>query len=124
MRRQRKAFTLIELLIVVVILGILASIAIVKFANSKEKAYLASMKSDLRNLVTSEEAYFSDNNSSYATSVAALGTYYLPSAGVTVTVSNVTNTGWSASATHSQTAKSCAITLAGGSTVDGAIICQ
>src|SRR5947207_3646600 len=58
---NRKGFTLIELLIVVVIIGILAAIAIPKFANTKEKAYLASMKSDLRNLVTAEEAYFADS---------------------------------------------------------------
>src|SRR3981081_4890724 len=55
---NRKGFTLIELLIVVVIIGILAAIAIPKFANTKAKAYIASMKSDLRNLVTAEEAYF------------------------------------------------------------------
>ena len=58
---NRKGFTLIELLIVVVIIGILAAIAIPKFANTKAKAYLASMKSDLRNLVTAEEAYFADS---------------------------------------------------------------
>ena len=59
--QNRKGFTLIELLIVVVIIGILAAIAIPKFANTKEKAVLASMKSDLRNLVTAQEAFFSDN---------------------------------------------------------------
>src|ERR687891_1614852 len=59
--QNRKGFTLIELLIVVVIIGILAAIAIPKFASTKEKAYLAAMKSDLRNLVTAEEAYFADN---------------------------------------------------------------
>ncbi len=58
---NRKGFTLIELLIVVVIIGILAAIAIPKFASTKEKAYLASMKSDLRNLATAEEGYFADN---------------------------------------------------------------
>src|SRR5260370_25541073 len=58
---DRKGFTLIELLIVVVIIGILAAIAIPKFANTKAKAYIASMKSDLRNLVTAEEAYFADS---------------------------------------------------------------
>ena len=63
---NRKGFTLIELLIVVVIIGILAAIAIPKFAATKDKAKLASIKTDLRNLMTAEEAYFSD----YATYAA------------------------------------------------------
>lgn len=94
---NRKGFTLIELLIVVVIIGILAAIAIPKFANTKEKAYVASMKSDLRNLVTAEEAYFSDNNSTYGDETD-LGTNYRASSGVTVTVAGITNTGWGATA--------------------------
>ena len=67
---NRKGFTLIELLIVVVIIGILAAIAIPKFANTKEKAVVAGMKSDLRNLVTAQEGFFSDNQT-YATGKAA-----------------------------------------------------
>ena len=62
MSRNRQGFTLIELLIVVVIIGILAAIAIPKFANTKDKAYVAAMKSDLRNLATYEEQYAADNN--------------------------------------------------------------
>jgi len=62
MLKMRKGFTLIELLIVVVIIGILAAIAIPKFANTKQKAYITAMKSDLRNLVTAEEAYFADSS--------------------------------------------------------------
>ena len=124
MKNQKKGFTLIELLIVVVIIGILAAIAIPKFANTKEKAYIASMKSDLRNLVTAQEAYFSDNNSSYAASTGAMGTNYKPSTGVTVTMGAVTATGWTASATHGSTTKTCALTLGGGSTNEGVPLCQ
>ena len=58
----KKGFTLIELLIVVVIIGILAAIAIPKFSNTKDKAKLASVKTDIRNFMTAEEAYFSDNS--------------------------------------------------------------
>jgi len=75
---NRKGFTLIELLIVVVIIGILAAIAIPKFANTKEKAYLASMKSDLRNLITAEEAYFADS----VKYTSNLGTQYNVTSGV------------------------------------------
>src|SRR5256884_5664290 len=68
---NRKGFTLIELLIVVVIIGILAAIAIPKFANTKAKASIASMKSALRNVVTDEEAYFADSVKYSATSACA-----------------------------------------------------
>ena len=57
---NRKGFTLIELLIVVVIIGILAAIAIPKFANTKDKAKIASMKTDLRNFVSAQEGHFAD----------------------------------------------------------------
>ncbi len=114
----RKGFTLIELLIVVVIIGILAAIAIPKFANTKEKAYVASMKSDLRNLVTAQEAYFSDRTT-YATT-GDLGTNYRPSAGVTVTVATATGTGWYATSFHNATTKTCFIYIGSGVTTGGA----
>jgi type IV pilus assembly protein PilA len=124
MPRTRKGFTLIELLIVVVIIGILAAIAIPKFANTKEKAFVASMKSDLRNLITAQEAYFSDNNSMYAQGTANLGTNFSASPGITVTLGGVTGTGWKATATSTSTTKTCFITLGGGSTNEGDPVCQ
>jgi type IV pilus assembly protein PilA len=124
MRRVRKGFTLIELLIVVVIIGILAAIAIPKFANTKEKAYIAAMKSDLRNLITAQEAYFADNNSSYAASTGNLGTNYKASNGNTVTISSASGTGWQATEASVSTSKTCNITLGGGSTDEGDPICN
>ncbi|MGQ0648613.1 MAG: type IV pilin protein [Gemmatimonadaceae bacterium] len=110
----RKGFTLIELLIVVVIIGILAAIAIPKFANTKEKAYLASMKSDLRNMATTQESYFADNQvytsgtaQNRATTASLAG--FVPSAGVSVTAAATGGTGWSATSGHTATTKTCAI---------------
>ena len=96
--RGSAGFTLIELLIVVVIIGILAAIAIPQFSSTKEKAYVASMKSDLRNLATSQEAYFAENNT-YAGAVGDL-TDYSASESVTITMDTGTQTGWSATASH------------------------
>jgi len=104
--RNSKGFTLIELLIVVVIIGILAAIAIPKFANTKEKAYIAAMKSDLRNLVTAQESYFADNVTYTTTLTTAV---YNASAGVTVAIGSASGTGWTATAHHNGTAKTCGI---------------
>jgi type II secretion system protein G len=115
---NRKGFTLIELLIVVVIIGILAAIAIPKFANTKEKAYIASMKSDLRNLVTAEEAYFADSikysaTSSNCANPAPPGTVnFCPSTGnVLGAITGVGSTdGWGATMTNiNSPLRSCAI---------------
>ena len=70
---RSEGFTLIELLIVVVIIGILAAIAIPQFSSTKEKSFDATAKSDLRNLMTSQEGYLFDNGT-YASSTAALET--------------------------------------------------
>jgi prepilin-type N-terminal cleavage/methylation domain-containing protein len=111
---NRKGFTLIELLIVVVIIGILAAIAIPKFANTKEKAVVASMKSDLRNLVTAQEAFFSDNQDYAGGTYKGDGTVYTqtnglagagrlaftPSANNTVVVAYIDAAGWKATSTN------------------------
>jgi len=99
MLRLRKGFTLIELLIVVVIIGILAAIAIPKFANTKSKAYITAMKSDLRNLVTAEEAFFSDS-SKYTAQLSDLK--YQSSTG-TIAPTITTGAGfWTATNAHTQ----------------------
>jgi prepilin-type N-terminal cleavage/methylation domain-containing protein len=102
--QNRKGFTLIELLIVVVIIGILAAIAIPKFANTKEKAYIAAMKSDLRNLATAQESYAADNNGNYSATPGFTG-----SAGVSLTITPNGGLGWAATASHAATTKTCAM---------------
>lgn len=82
---NRRGFTLIELLIVVVIIGILAAIAIPKFGQTREKANQAAMKSDLRNLLSAQETFFSDS-AKYTTDTSRLGGWR-PSAGVTISAS-------------------------------------
>ena len=72
MRAGPKGFTLIELLIVVVIIGILAAIAIPKFANTKEKAVVTAMRSDLRNLASAQETYLDDGNVYYGGAIPNL----------------------------------------------------
>ncbi|MCH7890249.1 MAG: prepilin-type N-terminal cleavage/methylation domain-containing protein [Gemmatimonadetes bacterium] len=105
--RDNKGFTLIELLIVVVIIGILAAIAIPKFSATREKAYFAAMKSDLKNLASQQEIYYSDEYS-YTNNATSLG--FVSSDGVNPTITGGTD-GWSATATHSALAatEGCAI---------------
>ena len=107
--RDQKGFTLIELLIVVVIIGILAAIAIPKFSATREKAYFAAMKSDLKNLASQQEIYYSDYYT-YTTNATNMG--FVQSDGVIIYPSIAASTsGWSATAYHTAlgTALGCSI---------------
>jgi len=105
--RTRRGFTLIELLIVIVIIGILAAIAIPKFGATKERAYFAAMKSDLRNLITSQESYFAE----HVTYTTNLGSLFQASPGVTVTIGSLTGEGFAATAAHNGTVRTCNIAI-------------
>ena len=86
-----------------VIIGILASIGITNFGNSKERAMVAAMKTDLRNLVSAEEAFYSNGQTYYGGAVPNAAMPFDPTTNVTITLSSVTATGWAAQATHTFT---------------------
>lgn len=114
MHRSRRGFTLIELLVVVLIVGILVTIAIPRLQYVREKAFRASMISDLHNLLSAQEGYFSLVGD-YAGGIAAQQLLQagnggrvalLPSPGNTITVTRrpgatpTTSGGWSAVVTN------------------------
>ena len=64
-------FTLVELLVVMLILGLLAAIAIPSFFNQRDKARDADAKSAVRTAQTAMETYSTDNGGSYAGATTA-----------------------------------------------------
>ena len=124
---SRRGFTLVEVLIVVVIIGLLSVIAIPKFANNKDRAYMSQMKTDLRNLATAEEAFFYDS-AMYTTDFTRLSNY-APSIGISVVVNEATPRGWSATATSPNTYHQCYVFSGqaqpvGTATTEGRIVCS
>ena len=95
---QRSGFTLIELIIVVVVIGILATIAIPKFSAMRTKSYIATVTSDLKNLASQQEIYLS---AEYTYTGVLTNLEYTMSPAVTITVNEATGTGWAATGTHS-----------------------
>src|SRR3712207_6202249 len=127
MIHARKGFTLIELVIVVVIIGILAAIAIPKFEFTKGKANVSAIKSDLRNLMSAQEAYYYDYQT-YATALSDLSVQ--KSKGVDIWIYDADKKGWSATATHPQAYPlTCGVFVAGApprypADVEGLIGCK
>jgi prepilin-type N-terminal cleavage/methylation domain-containing protein len=105
--RSRSGFTLVELMVVVVVVGILGTMAMPRFNNTKGRANFTAIKADLRNLALAEEAYFVDH-SHYTAALDSMRVKLSP--GVVLSVVEATNGGWSATAYHpSSWPRTCAI---------------
>jgi len=110
-RKQRKGFTLVELMVVVIIVGILASVAIPLYRTNVKKAMATEGSSLLGSVLTSERVYkaenatFSDTNADL--SVDATGNKYFTS----YTLSDVSATGFTAETSGTGAAADVTVTL-------------
>ncbi len=101
---KAKGFTLVEILVVVAIVGILATIAIPRFSSYRAKSYCAALKADLANLAISQEAYFYDNDTYLQATLTSGGGSNVPNFSWTTGVVLVSSAGditsWNAVVSH------------------------
>lgn len=69
---MRKAFTLIELLIVIAVISILIGIALPRFKGMQDEGNIAEAKGELRTLQTAVESYYIHNNNAYPLALSSL----------------------------------------------------
>ena len=121
---NRRGFTFTELLIVLAVMGLLAGMGLPRIRKMKERSYQATLRNDLGNLRTAQEAYFAENHR-YA--VDTVGLEFRASANVSVAIaSSDPDRGWTATASHALLTEPCR-TAVGAEAVgveSGSIVCS
>ena len=97
---NEKGFTLIELMIVIAIIGILAAIAIPNFVSYRQRSYNSAAQSDMKNAMTTQEAYFVDNATYTASTANLSGAGWVQSNSVVLSIANAGTTGYELTSYH------------------------
>ncbi|HET6360601.1 MAG TPA: type IV pilin protein [Gemmatimonadota bacterium] len=97
--RSSAGFTLLELLVIMLLIGILATIAIASYPQMRVKAANAAAKSDLKNAAHFQETYYATNDT-YADQ-AIVDVEFSPTENVTLVVLEADADGYELSANHS-----------------------
>ena len=100
--KSEGGFTLIELLVVIAIIGMLAAIAMPQFSAYRKRVYASTIKTDLKNAATAQEAYLVISNT-YLSGALSTGTPagYFQSDDITMTSAAGQNT-FFLTATHTK----------------------
>ena len=106
--KTESGFSLVELLTVIAIIGILATIAIPQFSKYKDRSYDTAAKSDLYNLYSTCMNHWTEktNSDPCSLSVASEASYgFISSNGVTVTIDDESHNGFHATSVHASSNK-------------------
>jgi prepilin-type N-terminal cleavage/methylation domain-containing protein len=129
----RGGFTLLEILIVLVIIGVLAGIGALRLGSVRRSAFRTQMEADLRRLAADQVMYFNGRledgrRMRYAGTLRQLG--FTPTDGVSIRLRG-DEQGWSAQATHESLGRRprCAIAVGGmrafpPATAEGIVTCE